>query len=297
MDKRRVIAIGFFDGVHIGHASLLNMAKKRAKELGCAPAVLTFDIHPSKLVEKKHVPLINSAGGRVDIIERLFGIDEVLILHFDNEMRSMPWEEFAQALIDDFEAVHVIIGHDFRFGFKGLGTPDKLYGMCQDNGVGCDIMPEVKKDGRKVSSTYIRELISAGEIEKANEYLGHPHSLVDTVRYGYKLGRTMGAPTINMAFPEGVLVPAFGVYATRVAIGKTEHNAVTNVGVRPTVSNGDEVTVESFILDYNGDLYGRQVRVDFHKFLRAEMKFSDIEQLKTQIREDAEATREYFSQK
>jgi len=295
MDKKRVIALGFFDGIHIGHASLLNMANMRARELGCNPAVLTFDTHPSKLLAGQAVPLLNSAVGRVDIIERQFSISDVLILHFDDEMRTMEWEEFAQVLFFDFNAVHVVVGHDFRFGYKGLGTPEKLRDRCAEKGIGCDIMREVWKNGRKVSSTYIRELISRGDMETANEYLGHPHCLVDTVRYGYKLGRTIGAPTINMVFPEGVLVPAFGVYATKVFIGKSEHMAVTNIGVRPTVANGQEVTVESYILDYNGDLYGRQVRVDFHKYMRPEMKFSGVEELKAQIHRDAEATREYFS--
>lgn len=296
MVKKRVIALGFFDGIHIGHATLLNMANKRAKELGCTPAVLTFDTHPSKLLNRHTVPLLNSAVGRVDIIERQFSISDVLIPHFDDEMRSVGWEEFTDVLISNFNAAHVIVGKDFRFGYKGLGTPEKLCDKCAKESVGCDIMPEVWKNGRKVSSTYIRELISKGDMETANEYLGHPHTMVDTVRYGYKLGRTIGAPTINMVFPAGVLVPAFGVYATKVFIGKSEHMAVTNIGVRPTVASGEEVTVESYILDYNGDLYGRQVRVDFHKYMRPEMKFSGTPELKTQIQRDAEATREYFAQ-
>lgn len=295
MEKKRVIALGFFDGVHLGHAALLNMANQRAKELECTTAVITFDTHPSKLVSDTPVPLINSSVGRVDIIERLFSIDDVIILHFDEEMRTMLWSDFAMVLYKDFGAVHLIMGHDFRFGYRGEGTPEKLKVKCEEIGVGCEIMPEVKQNGVAISSTYIRELISHGDMESANELLGHPHTLVDTVRYGYKLGRTIGAPTINMIFPEGVLIPAYGVYATMVFIGKSAHMAVTNIGVRPTVSGSDEATVESFILDYNGDLYGRQVRVEFHKFLRPEKKFADIDALKAQIHCDASTTREYFS--
>lgn len=296
MVKERVIALGFFDGIHLGHATLLNMANKRAAELGCIPAVITFDTHPKKLLDGKSVPLISSPIGRVDIIERLFSIRDIIILHFDDKMRSMNWEEFAEVLVHDFGAVHLVVGHDFHFGYKGEGTTEKLSAKCAKMGVGCDVLPEVKKDGITISSTYIRELIKNGDMERANEFLGHPHTLVDTVRYGYKLGRTIGAPTINMAFPEGVIVPAYGVYAAKVCIEKP-HMAVTNVGIRPTVSGTKEVTVESFILDYNGDLYGRQVRVDFYKFLRKEKKFNNIIELKEQIARDAQITREYFSER
>lgn len=305
MVKNRAIALGFFDGIHVGHATLLNMARKRAEELGCVPAVITFDTHPEKLISGNSVPLINSPVGRVDIIERLFLIDDVIILHFDHEMRTMPWEDFAEVLIKDFGAVYLVMGQDFRFGFKGEGDSYKLSAKCAGMGVSCDILPDVEIDGIKVSSSYIRELISKGDMETANKFLGHPYTLVDTVRYGYKLGRTIGAPTINMVFPENVLVPAHGVYATKVFIAKTAHLAVTNIGVRPTVGRsegrgggeGGEVTVESFILDYDGDLYGRQVRVEFHKFLRPEKKFKDIGELKEHIEHDARTTREYFAEK
>lgn len=292
--RKRAIALGFFDGLHRGHAVLLNTAKQRAAELGCSPAVLTFDAPPASLVQGTSVPMITAAADRVDMIHRLFGISDVIILHFDTEMMNMPWLDFAEILLRDFNAVHVIVGQDFHFGRAGQGNATKLLAKCTEMGIGCDVIPEITQDGEKISSTTIRDLVAAGEIEKANALLGHPHTLLDTVRYGYKLGRTIGAPTINMAFPEGVLIPAFGVYATKVFIEEKDHMAVTNVGIRPTVGNDEQVTVESYILDYNGDLYGRQVRVEFHKFLRREIKFTDMRELKNQIQKDAELTREYF---
>lgn len=291
----RVLALGFFDGIHLGHCALLTKAKECAEKLGAVPAVLTFDTHPDNLVKGGTVPLINSLTDRADIIHRKFGIDSVIIAHFNENMMRMRWSDFVDMIVCDLSVVHMVAGHDFRFGHKGEGTPEKLKAKCESMGLGCDIIAEVKALGSTISSTLIRELIVMGDMEGANALLGHPHFLTDTVRYGYKLGRTIGAPTINMCFAEGVLVPAHGVYAARVYFDGQSYISVTNVGTRPTVSGGSEVTVESFILDYHGDLYGKPVRVEFHKFLRPEMKFGGIEELKEQISKDAEATRTYFS--
>lgn len=294
-DRKRVIALGFFDGIHIGHAALLERTVQRAREIGATPSVLSFDIHPDTLVFGKEVPLINSAAGRADLIRRLFGIENVIFIHFDRRVMQMPWQEFVQTLIQEMDAAWVVGGHDFRFGWKGEGTAQRLQDYCADLGLGCDIIPAVTLEGRVVSSTYIRELIEEGEMERANQFLGHPHTLVDTVHYGYRLGTKMGTPTINMRFPDGVLVPRFGVYAARAILDDgSEHMAVTNVGVRPTVSGEDRVSVESYILDYSGNLYDRQVRIEFFRFIRPEMKFPSVDALKAQILKDAETTRAYF---
>ena len=149
--------------------------------------------------------------------------------------------------------------------------------------------------GNRIYFTYIRELIAAGDMERANEFLGHPHTLSDTVRSGYHLGTKMGTPTINMYFPEGVLVPKHGVYATRVFLDDgTSHCAVSNVGVRPTVGENNRVNVESYLLDYSGNLYGRQVRLEFLSFIRAEVKFDSVAELGAQIKKDADIARAYF---
>ncbi len=294
-DRKRVIALGFFDGIHIGHAALLERTVQRAREIGAMPSVLSFDIHPDTLVFGKEVPLINSAAGRADLIRRLFGIENVIFIHFDRRVMQMPWQEFVQTLIQEMDAAWVVVGHDFRFGWKGECTAQRLQDYCADLGLGCDIIPAVTLEGRVVSSTYIRELIENGDMERANQYLGHPHTLVDTVHYGYRLGTKMGTPTINMRFPDGVLVPRYGVYAARAILDDgSEHMAVTNVGVRPTVSGEDRVSVESFILDYSGNLYDRQVRIEFFRFIRPEMKFPSVDALKAQILKDAETTRAYF---
>ena len=297
MAKKKVMALGFFDGIHIGHAALMNMIIKRAQEYDAEPAVLTFDVHPDSLVFKKNVPLINSADDRERILSRCFGIDDVVVVHFSRSVMHMDWKVFIDELIDDMDLCHIVVGHDFKFGYKGLGTAEKLKEYCAQRGLGCDIIPPVCKDGVIVSSTLIRGLIESGEIEKANEYLGRPHTLTDVVLSGYHLGTQMGTPTINMRFPDGIIIPRHGVYAAKAYVDGEEYMSVTNVGVRPTVSEDGGVNVESFLLNFTGNLYGRLVRLDFYKFMRPERKFNDIDELAAQIKHDAESTREYFENK
>ena len=206
----------------------------------------------------------------------------------------MDWHDFIDELIDEMNLRWIVVGHDFCFGYKGLGTAEKLKAYCAERGVGCDIIPAVCRDGVVVSSTLIRQLIESGEMEKANEYLGHPHTLTDVIRTGYHLGTKMGTPTINMSFPQGVIIPRHGVYAAKAYIDGQEYMSVTNVGIRPTVSDSGNVNVESFLLDFCGNLYGHRARIDFYKFLRPERKFDDVNELAAQIKSDAQTTREYF---
>ncbi len=292
---KRAVAIGFFDGVHIGHGALLERTKLRALESGAIPSVVSFDVHPDNLVFGGEVKLINSALGREELIRRLYGIDNVVFLHFNRHLMTMPWEIFIRSLIEELNISHIVVGHDFCFGYRGEGTAEKLKDYCGAHGLGCDVIPAVTLDGRTVSSSYIRTLLEKGDMEEARRYLGHPHVLTDTVHSGCHLGSKLGAPTINMVFPEGVLVPRHGVYATCVCLEDGEsYRAVTNVGVRPTTGSGNAVSVESHLLDYSGDLYGRRVRVEFYAFLRGEEKFSSFEELSAQIARDAETAREYF---
>ena len=292
---RRAIALGFFDGVHIGHGALLRKTQERAAETGAEPSVLSFDVHPDKLVFGKDVPLINSALGREEIIRRCYGIEDVVFIHFNRHTMQMPWQSFADTIIRELGLVWIVVGHDFCFGYRGEGTAEKLKAYCEERGIGCDVIEAVRLNGRIVSSTYIRTLIADGDMEEAARYLGHPHTLQDTVHSGYHLGTKLGAPTINMRFPDGVIVPRHGVYAAKVFLEDgSEHIAVANVGVRPTVSDGESVNVETHLLSFSGNLYGRQARVEFFRFLRPERKFTDYEALSAQIRHDADEAREYF---
>ena len=295
--QKTVLAFGFFDGVHIGHAALLERAKQRAAEIGAVPAVLTFDAHPDAFVKGAPVALLNSASDRDYILRRFFGIERVYYIHFNAITMRMGWREFLDQAAAEYNAAHFVVGRDFRFGDRGLGTAALLEAYCAERGMGCDVIPEVVFDGQTVSSTWIRELVMNGEIETANTLLGHPHLLTDTVRSGFRLGRTMDFPTVNMRFEEGVLAPRYGVYAARVLLPDGgEKNGVTNIGVRPTFDeSGTRVTVETNIFDCSADLYGRRLCVELHAFLRPERPFASAEELQAQIRKDAARAREYFA--
>ena len=295
--KDRVIALGFFDGVHRGHQALLEHTRECGIQYGLVPTVMSFDTHPNKTIGAEPVPLINTPYDREKLINRIAGIDDVIFLHFDEALMKMEWDFFISWLVGDFSARYLVAGFDFRFGYKGAGNVEKLTKKCAELGIGCKIVDKVTIDGVKISSSHIRELLVAGDIAEANRCLGHPHVITDIVRNGYRFGRKMGLPTVNMRIPNGVVMPKKGVYS---AIAYTESGesrfAVTNIGTRPTVSNGgDDVTVESHLLDFSGDLYGQQVRLELYDFIRPEQKFSNPDELKERVHRDIEITREYFA--
>lgn len=286
-----IYALGFFDGVHLGHQALLGAVKALAPE-GCR-GVVTFSGHPDTLVLGQTPELINTPEDRERLL-REFGMDRVVTLPFDKKMQSTPWEDFLEDLRENDCAGGFVCGEDFRFGARGAGTADMLRAFCQQRGLPCAVVPEQDLDGQRVSSTYIRSLLTQGDMERAVRFLGHPHVLTGTVVSGRHLGRTLGIPTANLHLPEGVLVPRFGVYACRALAEGKAYPAVTNVGIRPTVG-GHHVTVEPWLLDYAGDLYGKQITLEFLKFLRPERKFDSLEALKAAILENAEQTREIVS--
>ena len=294
--NRTVIALGFFDGVHRGHGALLEMTVRRARELDAVPAAFTFDRPPKEVVTGRPVGLINTSEDRRDLMQRLYGIRQVIIAPFDNAMMTMPWQEFIdRLLVGTYGAVHLVAGHDYHFGHRNQGDPQKLQARCRELGIGCDIIPQVTLDGITVSSTYIRTLVEAGDVERAAEFLGHRHCLSRTVEHGQRIGRTIGIPTVNLTMPPHVLVPAHGVYITRVYLPDGRSFAgVTNVGTRPTVSDSDAVSVETFLLDFDGDLYGQTIRLDFCRRLRGERKFASLEDLRQQIQQNITQTRAYF---
>lgn len=294
---KTVIALGFFDGVHKGHGELLKKTVQRAEELGAVPAVFTFDRPPKEVVTGQPVFLINSAQERQEIIRRIYGIEQVILAPFDQAMMTMDWQDFiTNLLVKQFGAVHLVAGHDYRFGHKNAGNPALLQAKCAELGIGCDIIPKVEHDGITVSSTYIRTLVESGDVERAAEFLGHRHCLSQTVGHGYRIGRTIGIPTINFTVPRHVLIPKNGVYITRVYLPDGRSYAgVTNVGTRPTVSDGDAISVETFLLDFQEDLYEKRIRLDFCRHLRNEQKFGSLEELKAQIEQDIAVTREYFT--
>ena len=212
--KERVIALGFFDGVHLGHGALLRRAAEEAALRGCTPAVFTFDRPPKEVVTGVPCPLINSPEDRRDLVRRLYRIQDVLMVPFDREMMTTPWDDFiVRILVGRYHAVHLVAGHDHHFGHRNQGTPELLAQKCAQLGLGCDIIPKVEVAGITVSSTYIRRLVELGQISRANRFLGHPHTLTGTVRHGRGIGSSQLFPTANLIIPPHVLVPSHGVYA------------------------------------------------------------------------------------
>ena len=294
--KERVIALGFFDGVHLGHAALLRRTVEEAARRGVTPAVFTFDRPPKEVVTGIPCPLIASPEDRKSLLERLFGIKDVIMVPFDQEMMTTAWDDFVtKILVERYHAVHLVAGHDHHFGYKNQGSPELLVEKCIQMGLGCDIIPKVELDGITVSSTYIRNLVGMGQLERANRFLGHPHVLTQEVRHGRRIGHTIGVPTVNLVAPPHVLVPSHGVYVTRVFLPSGEsYPAVTNVGTRPTVNNGTDVTVEPWLLGFDGDLYGQRVRVEFFQHIRDEIRFDSLDSLRLQIQKDARFTLDFF---
>ena len=294
--KERVIALGFFDGVHLGHAALLRRTVEEAAARGVTPAVFTFDRVPKEVLTGIPCPLINSPEDRADLVRRLYGIRDVIMVPFDDEMRTTSWADFVtKILVERYHAVHLVAGHDHHFGHKNQGSPELLVQKCAELGLGCDIIPKVEIGGITVSSTYIRRLVELGQIERANRFLGHPHTLTQVVRHGRRIGRTIGIPTVNLTVPSHVLVPQHGVYVSRVYLPDGRSFAgVTNVGTRPTVCENGSISVETFLLDFDGDLYGTDIRLEFCKRLRDEVKFASLEALRDGIRKNIAETREYF---
>lgn len=295
-ERKTVIALGFFDGLHLGHAALLERAKLRAAQQGADSAILTFDIHPDTFVKGVPVELLNSAHDRGYIARRFFGMERIFYIHFAADTVRLPWQDFMEDVRRRYDACGFVVGHDFNCGWRGEGTAEKIAGWCAANSLGCDVIPAVQLRGVTVSSSHIRTLLRKGDMESAADFLGRPHLLTDTVRTGFRIGRTMDYPTVNMRFEDGVLVPPHGVYISRVRLPDgLSRGAVTNIGVRPTF-DGDRVTVETHILDYGADLYGERLCVELLHFQRPERRFDGPDALRAQIRLDAAAARAYFEQ-
>ncbi len=289
MREKTIYALGFFDGVHLGHQALLAACRDLAEKHGCKAGVATFTGHPDTLVLGKTPALINSAEDRRRLLIH-YNMDTILELPFDRELMQMPWQDFFRMLRQEHNAAGFVCGEDFRFGNRGEGTAELLKEICKQENIPCAVVPQLKIGETAVSSTYIRTLLEKGEMEEAVRFLGHPHILTGVVAQGKGLGRTIGIPTANLFLPEGVICPRFGVYACKATVEGETRLAVTNIGTRPTVS-GQGITVEPWILDFEGDLYGKELTVQFHAFLRPEKKFDSLSDLQAEIWKNAEKTR------
>ena len=292
MTNKTIYALGFFDGVHLGHQALLSRCRELAAEWNCKAGVVTFVGHPDELVTGKKTALINTYQDRRRLLKR-YGMETVVELTFDENLMKLPWQDFYRMLLTEYHAAGLVCGEDFRFGYRGQGSARLLQNVCAEDGIPCTVIPQQTLEGIPVSSTHIRSLLKEGRIEEAEKFLGHRHIFTGSVVKGQQLGRRLGTPTANLSLPGELLCLPFGVYICRAKGEGIDVPAVTNIGVRPTVS-GENVTVEPWLLDYEGDLYGRELTLEFCRYLRPERKFSSLTELQQEIFKNGEQTRRYF---
>ena len=294
MAEKTIYALGFFDGVHLGHQALLDACRQLAQENGYKAGVITFNVHPDGLVSGKAPALLNTIEDRKRLLLS-FGIDSVVALPFDKQLMTTHWSAFLTQLVTE-GAAGFVCGDDFRFGAGGIGTAKKLAAFCESRQLPFAVVPQQELGGVRISSTHIRTLLEQGDMAEVHRFLGHPHIFTGKVIPGRGLGHTIGIPTANLEIPEGVLLPRTGVYACSAAVDGQNYMAVTNIGSRPTVG-GHHVTVEPWLLDFEGNLYGKQLTLAFCEYLRPEKTFSNLEELKAEILENAAKTRKILEKR
>ena len=290
-EKNRVIVLGNFDGVHLGHQELLKLARKIAAEKKLSLMVFTFYPQGQELFVCEFAYLATQEK-KLEMFEQM-GVDEVLSIPFDENIAKVTPEDFAYIFLrQKLNAKEVVVGFNYTFGYKGSGKAEDLKNWLANDDINVSIVPQLMVDGETVSSSLIRQALLAGESRKANKMLGYPYSLKGEVVKGRQVGRTIGIPTANIAVWEQKVLPHKGVYASLVHYNGKKYLGVLNIGKRPTVNNGSDTTVEVHILDFNADIYGEILEVELFDFLRDESKFEGLESLKNQINSDMQKVRE-----
>jgi riboflavin kinase/FMN adenylyltransferase len=296
--KGAVVTIGTFDGVHQGHQKILKRVVKRAQKDDLTSVLLTFFPHPRMVLQPEHdLKLINTIDERIKLVASQ-GIENIVIHPFSKEFSKTTAEDYVKdILVDRLRAKVVVIGYDHRFGINRSASIKELKRFAAD--LNFEVIEISKKEVEEVavSSTKIRTTLGKGAIEKTNKYLNRDFSIHGTVISGKKLGRTLGYPTANLAVSESYkLIPASGVYITSSLIDGKRIYGMTNIGTNPTVSNESVQTIETYYLDFKGDLYDRQMELFFHKRLRSEAKFDNLQSLVATMRRDEQNTRAYAQQ-
>lgn len=294
LEDKTVIALGIFDGVHRGHKEVIRKTVDKAKQLGAVPCLLTFATTTACPAKKEGQRYISSITTKLKKYEEL-GIEKVFMPEF-SDIKNMNADSFVEEiLIKKLSAKHLVCGYDFHYGIGAKGNSKTLIETASRFDCGVTVVDKQSTDdGQPISSTRIRELLKNGDIELANELLGHPYSIDFVVVKGKQLGREMGFPTINQEYPDNLTVPKFGAYASMARVNGKLYPAVTNVGVKPTVSDSNKPLAETNIIGCDEDLYGKSIEVSFFKYLRVEQKFDGIESLKTQIAEDVYSAEKIF---
>ncbi|MGO8674700.1 MAG: bifunctional riboflavin kinase/FAD synthetase [Limisphaerales bacterium] len=289
------LAIGFFDGVHLGHQQTIRQAIADARQHEAHSLVITFDLHPNAVVAPGRVhPLIYSLPQKVRTIGSL-GVDALLLLHFDEPFSRQTGEGFIRGLARDLgQILSVCVGTGFVFGYKRGGNVELLKRLGAELRFAVHAVASVSLGGRAVSSTRIRAAIVAGDLDAANQMLGRPYSLAGPVVEGDRLGRQLGFPTANID-ARGLVLPPSGVYAVQALAGGQTYRAVLNIGTRPTLAHPDpQLRAEAHLLGFQGDLYGHEIEITFVEKLREERRFASLEELRRQIAQDVLAARSRF---
>lgn len=290
LDSPTVVALGCFDGVHIGHASVIQKAKQIAQARSLPLAVFTFQEPPRNFFSPRSVPLICTTEEKLSILSSL-GVDAVFCMPLSREIFEMNAEAFVrQTLLLKLRAKHVVCGYNYTFGKNALGTPALIQSVCEESDVGLDVLPETELGGTAVSSSRIRAAISDGNVEEARALLGRPFSITSRVVDGQRLARKLGFPTVNVLPDERLVLPRKGVYLTLTTVDGKSYRGITNAGTRPTVDT-KFVCVETHLLDFEGDLYGKLIKTEFLRFIRDERSFPSVDDLAEQVKKDINSAR------
>ena len=296
IQKPNVLTLGVFDGLHLGHQRIMQTVVERANKVEAHATAITFDPHPRAVLHPESAPpLLQTLDQRLANFEVL-GIEQAIVIPFDKEFASHPAEDFLYEIVHDrLHAKEVYLGRGFAFGKGRGGNIDLLRRLSAELGFYADEVPEVTLRGQRISSSKIRHLLAEGRTNLARRMLGRPYGVEGVIIRGNRRGHTIGFPTANLK-PHNRVIPKFGVYATATLVDGAWRRSVTNIGVRPTFENDAEPSIETFIFDFDGDLYGDVLRVRFLHRIRDERKFNGIEELKAQIEKDSARALNYFRQ-
>jgi riboflavin kinase/FMN adenylyltransferase len=294
IQRPTVLTLGVFDGLHLGHQLIMRTIVERARSVGAVPTVITFDPHPRAVLHPESAPpLLQTFDQKIEGFGVL-GIEQTIVVRFTKEFSTIRAADFLRDIVfDRLHAREVYLGKGFAFGYKREGNIELLKRLGSELGFVAGEVPEVKFRGTRVSSSKIRELLARGHVNLARHLLGRPYGVEGRVERGSERGHLLGFPTANL-HPHNRVIPRNGVYVTATLIEGQWRRSVTNIGLRPTFGEATEPSVETFVMNWDGDLYGDVVRVRFLYRLRDERKFTSVEQLKSQIMRDVDRAHSYF---
>ena len=293
--REATIALGNFDGIHKGHQALIKGVVHMAQKLHCPSSVLMFTTHTKNKTEGISQELLTSRSQKHDILRSL-GIDIIYEIDFTDKIMHMSPESFVtKFLVNHLKAKGIVVGYDYRFGYKASGTTSTLKKLCDSNGIALSVKEAVTYGGETISSTRIREAVKEGDVVLVRTLLMRPFTIRGTVVKGKQLGRTIGIPTANILYDVHYVIPKFGVYLTGVNVDGKFYYGATNIGTNPTFSE-QEIKVETYLYDYHGDsLYGKTMDVSLLEFIRPEVAFKDVDELKDRMNDDLEDIRRKIS--